>query len=87
MANNSLALNLTIEARESEKGDYDCETLPMEGMKNDYILDKSRGVSWESKQLLLITQPTILVNNNRPGLGKNKSFVNDIQFYKNSQLG
>ena len=33
LANNSLALNLTIEARESEKGDYDCETLPMEGMK------------------------------------------------------
>jgi len=33
LANNSLALNLTIEARESEKGDYDYETLPMEGMK------------------------------------------------------
>ena len=44
MATNSLALNLTIEARESEKGDSDCETFPMEGMKNDYILDKSRGV-------------------------------------------
>ena len=67
-----------------KKGDYDCETLPMERMKNDYILDKSRGVSWESKQLLLITQPTILVNNNRPGLGKNESFVNHIQSYKNS---
>ena len=47
MASNSLALNLTIEARENEKGDYDYETLPMERMKNDYILDKSRGVSWE----------------------------------------
>ena len=57
------------------------------GWKNDYILDKSRGVSWESKQLLLITQPTILVSNNGPGLGKNKSFVNHIQSYKNSQLG
>ena len=44
MANNSLALNLTVEAREREKGDYDCETLPMEGMKNNYIPDKSRGV-------------------------------------------
>ena len=55
MANNSLALNLTIEARENEKGDYDHETLPMERMKNDYILDKSKDVSWESKQLLLIT--------------------------------
>ena len=41
----------------------------------------------KSKQLLLITLPTILVNNNGPGLGKNKSFVNDIQSYKNSQLG
>jgi hypothetical protein len=45
LANNSLALNLTIEARENEKGDYNYETLPMERMKNDYILDKSRGVS------------------------------------------
>ena len=56
----------------------------MEGMKNDYIPDKSKDVSWESKQLLLTTQPTILVSNNGPGLGKIKSFVNDIQFYKNS---
>ena len=41
----------------------------------------------KSKQLLLITQPTILVSNNGPGLGKNKSFVNDIQSYITSQLG
>jgi hypothetical protein len=33
LASNSLALNLTIEARESEKGDYDCETPLMGGMK------------------------------------------------------
>ena len=34
LANNSLALNLTIEARESEKrGGSDYETLPMERMK------------------------------------------------------
>jgi hypothetical protein len=32
LANNSLALNLTIEARENEKG-YGYETLPMERMK------------------------------------------------------
>ena len=48
---------------------------------------KVEGQARKSKQLLLITQPTILVNNDGPGLGKNKSFVNDIQFYKNSQLG
>jgi hypothetical protein len=33
LANNSLALNLAIGARESEKGDSDCETPLMEGMK------------------------------------------------------
>ena len=72
-----------MEQGKVKKGDYGCET-PLMGWKNDYIPDKSRGVSWESKQLLLITQPPILVNNNRPGLGKNKSFVNHIQSYKNS---
>ena len=45
------------------------------------------GGASKSKQLLLITQPTILVSNNGSGLGRNKSFVNDIQSYKNSQLG
>ena len=45
MASNSLALNLTIRARESEKGDSDCEIPPMGNEKNDYTLDKSRGVS------------------------------------------
>ena len=29
MASNSLALNLTIRARENEKGDSDCEIPPM----------------------------------------------------------
>ena len=48
---------------------------------------KVEGQARKSKQLLLITQPTILVNNDGPGLGKNKSFVNHIQSYKNSQLG
>ena len=48
---------------------------------------KVEGQARKSKQLLLIAQPTILVNNNGPGLGRNKSFVNDIQSYKNSQLG
>ena len=48
---------------------------------------KVEGQARKSKQLLLITQPSILVSNNGPGLGKNKSFVNDIQSYKNSQLG
>ena len=38
----------------------------------------------KSKQLLLIAQPSVSVNNDGPGLGKSKSFVNDIQFYKNS---
>ena len=50
MANNSLALNLTIRARESEKrGILIVRFLLWEGGggKNDYILDKSRGVSWE----------------------------------------
>jgi hypothetical protein len=37
LANNSLALNLTIEARESEKGDYDYETPPMERVKKMII--------------------------------------------------
>jgi hypothetical protein len=31
LASNSLALNLTIEARESEKRDYGCEIPPMGG--------------------------------------------------------
>ena len=45
MASNSLALSLTIRARESEKkGDSDCEIPPMGGWKNNYIPDKSRGV-------------------------------------------
>ena len=45
---------------------------------------KVEGQARKSKQLLLIAQPSVLVNNDGPGLGKNKSFVNDIQFYKNS---
>ena len=43
---------------------------------------KVEGWARKSKQLLLITLPTILVNNNGRGLGKNKSFVNIIQFIK-----
>ena len=70
-----------------KKGDSDCEIPPMGDEKIIIYQIKVEGVSWENKQLLLITQPTILVNSNRPGLGKNKSFVNDIQSYKNSQLG
>ena len=88
LANNSLALNLVIEARESEKeGFWLWDSSYWGGWKNNYIPDKSRGWARKSKQLLLITQPTILVSNNGPGLGRNKSFVNDIQSYKNSQLG
>ena len=48
---------------------------------------KVKGQARKSKQLLLIAQPSVLVNNDGPGLGKNKSFVNYIQFYKNSRLG
>ena len=45
---------------------------------------KVEGQARKSKQLLLIAQASVLVNNDGPGLGKNKSFVNHIQFYKNS---
>ena len=48
---------------------------------------KVKGQARKSKQLLLIAQPSVLVNNDGPGLGKNKSFVNDTQSYKSSQLG
>ena len=88
LANNSLALNLVIEARESEKEGFWLWDSSYWGDEKIIIYQiKVGGWARKSKQLLLITQPTILVNNNGPGLGKNKSFVNDIQSYKNSQLG
>ena len=61
--------------------------LPLWDEKMIVYRIKVEGQARKSKQLLLITQPTILVNNNGPGLGKNKSFVNDVRSYKNSQLG
>ena len=88
MASNSLALSLTIRARESEKRGVLIVRFLLWGDEKIIIYQiKVEGWARKSKQLLLITLPTILVNNNGPGLGKNKSFVNDIQSYKNSQLG
>ena len=88
MASNSLALSLTIRARESEKRGVLIVRFLLWGDEKIIIYQiKVGGWARKSKQLLLITLPTILVNNNGPGLGKNKSFVNDIQSYKNSQLG
>ena len=68
-----------------KKRDFDCETPPIGGDEKIIIYQiKVEGWAGKSKQLLLITLPTILVNNNGRGLGKNKSFVNDVRSYKNS---
>ena len=83
MASNSLALNLTIRARESEKRGVLIVRFLLWGDEKIIIYQiKVEGWARKSKQLLLITLPTILVNNNGRGLGKNKSFVNIIQFIK-----